>query len=230
MDNAVALVQAYLRVNGYFTVTEYPIVEVTHGRTYRTATDLDLLAFRFPHAGQLVPARGRRAGADEMQHTVIDPVLDLQAGLGDMLVGEVKEGRGVLNPATTDPAVLRAALVRFGCCSPEEASPIVEALLRDGQTMLPVGHRIRIAVFGSATGGMIGRKYLAISLGHVIDFLQRYLREHWEVLRQSEHKDPAFGFLMLLEKALPRTWPEEDGGTTLDTGRDTLASTETGAG
>jgi len=25
MDNAVALVQAYLRVNGYFTVTEYPV-------------------------------------------------------------------------------------------------------------------------------------------------------------------------------------------------------------
>ncbi len=24
MDNAVALVQAYLRVNGYFTVAEYP--------------------------------------------------------------------------------------------------------------------------------------------------------------------------------------------------------------
>ena len=28
MDNAVALVQAYLRVNGYFTVVEYPVLEV----------------------------------------------------------------------------------------------------------------------------------------------------------------------------------------------------------
>jgi hypothetical protein len=25
MDNAVALVQAYLHVNGYFTVAEYPV-------------------------------------------------------------------------------------------------------------------------------------------------------------------------------------------------------------
>ena len=214
MDNAVALVQAYLRVNGYFTVTEYPVVEVTRGHTYRTATDLDLLAFRFPHAGLLVPARGRGAGADEMEHTVIDPALDVPAGIGDMLVGEVKEGRGVLNAATTDPAVLRAALVRFGCCSQEEAASLVEALLRDGQTVLPVGHRIRIAVFASATEGMMSGKYLAISLGHIIDFLQRFLREHWEVLRQAEYKDPAFGFLVLLEKALPRTTLEAERGTT----------------
>jgi hypothetical protein len=30
MDNAVALVRAYLHVNGYFTVTEYPVVEAVH--------------------------------------------------------------------------------------------------------------------------------------------------------------------------------------------------------
>lgn len=225
MDNAVALVQAYLRVNGYFTVTEYPVVEVTRGRTYRTATDLDLLAFRFPHAGQLVPARRLRAGADEMQHSVVDPALDVPAGLGDMLVGEVKEGRGVLNVATTDPAVLRAALVRFGCCSRGEAPSLVDALLRDGRTVLPVGHRIRIAVFGSTTEGTVGGKYLAISLGHIIDFLQRFLREHWEVLRQAEHKDPAFGFLVLLEKTLPRTTSEAAPRTAPDatTGAETRA-------
>ena len=221
MDNAVALVQAYLRVNGYFTVTEYPVVEVTRGRTYRTATDLDLLAFRFPHAGQLVPARGRGGGADEMQHTVIDPALDVPAGLGDMLVGEVKEGRGVLNAATADPAVLRTALVRFGCCSQEEAPSLVDALLRDGRAVLPVGHRVRIAVFGSTTGGMVGGKYLAISLGHIIDFLQRFLRDHWEVLRQAEYKDPAFGFLVLLEKALPRTTSDAEGRAAPDATTDT---------
>jgi hypothetical protein len=50
MDNAVALVQAYLRINGYFTVAEYPILE-THGRNaVQMATDIDILAFRFPGA------------------------------------------------------------------------------------------------------------------------------------------------------------------------------------
>lgn len=46
MDTAVALVQAYLHINGYFTVTEYALVEVSH-RHARSRTDLDILAFRF---------------------------------------------------------------------------------------------------------------------------------------------------------------------------------------
>src|SRR5262245_18598254 len=55
MDPAVGMVESYLRVNGYFTVTEYPIVEASKYGEYRTATDLDVLAFRFPGAGRLVP-------------------------------------------------------------------------------------------------------------------------------------------------------------------------------
>ena len=38
MDNAVALVQAYLQVIGYFTVTEFPIVEYLHLDHFFTAT------------------------------------------------------------------------------------------------------------------------------------------------------------------------------------------------
>jgi len=44
MDNAVALVQAYLRINGYFTVAEFPILEGSHGQ-FHEVTDLDMLAF-----------------------------------------------------------------------------------------------------------------------------------------------------------------------------------------
>ena len=40
-----------------------------------------------------------------------------------------------------------------------------------------------------------------ISLGHVLEFLQRYVRKHWSMLRHLQFKDPAFGFLMTLEKA-----------------------------
>ena len=50
MDNAVALVQAYLRLNGYFTVSEYPVVEELRHGGVRTMTDLDILGFRFPGA------------------------------------------------------------------------------------------------------------------------------------------------------------------------------------
>ena len=198
MDTAVSLVQAYLRVNGYFTVTEYPVIASDREGAYRTATDLDVLAIRFPGAGRLVP--GRRAGRDE-DHLVVDEALAIPADQADMLIGEVKEGKGVLNAATSDPAVLRAVLVGFGCSARGEAPRIVQALLRDGHATLPNGHRVRTALFASTVEGRDAKRHLAIPLGHIVRFLRQYVDEHWEVLRQSDTKDPAFGFLMMLAKA-----------------------------
>ncbi len=209
MDNAVALVQAYLRVNGYFTVAEYPVVEMTRGGEYRTATDLDILAFRFPRAGRLTLRRGRGKSRERVDVSP-DPALGAPAERADMIVGEVKEGRAVLNEAVSDPGVLRAALVRFGCCPPEEAGSLVETLLREGRAVLPVGHQIRMVAFGSTTGG--GGRYHTITLGHAVRFLQAYLRAHWEVLHLSDQKDPAFGFLMMLEKALLGSGRKAGGG------------------
>ena len=199
MDNAVALVQAYLRVNGYFTVAEYPVLEVAREGGYRTVTDLDILAFRFPQGGRLIASERGGRSRDRLE-AVLDPALGASLERGDMIVGEVKEGRAELNEAATDPAVLRTALVRFGCCPPDRAGALGESLLREGDAVLPVGHRIRMVAFGSTAGG--GGKYQAITLGHAVRFLQGYLREHWDVLHHAEHKDPALGFLLMLEKAL----------------------------
>ena len=55
MDHAVALVETYLRVNGYSAMSEYSDVEAQHYGWFRTARDLDILAFRFPGAGRLMP-------------------------------------------------------------------------------------------------------------------------------------------------------------------------------
>ncbi|HUF26020.1 MAG TPA: hypothetical protein VMM18_03465 [Gemmatimonadaceae bacterium] len=200
--------QAYLRVNGYFTVAEYPVVETTLSGGVRTTTNLDLLAFRFPHAGRLVPARGGGATRHRME-TAPDPALGVSPERSDMIVGEVKEGRAVLNDAATDPATLRVALVRFGCCSADAAPQLVENLLRDGRALLPVGHEIRMVAFGSTIGAP-GR-YHTVTLGHVLAFLQDYIREHWEVIGHTDHKDPAFGFLVLLEKALRGATPAAEG-------------------
>lgn len=199
MDNAVALVQAYLRLNGYFTVSEFPIVAVTRGGEYRTATDLDILALRFPRAGRLTPAVRRGPAADE-EHADPDPALGIGAEQADMIVGEIKEGRAALNEAATDPGVIRAALAAFGCCSRQEAPPIVEALLRDGSARLPIGHRIRYVVFASITDQSAGN-YHVVSLRHVVESLRAYIAEHWAMLRHADSKDPAFGFLMTLAKA-----------------------------
>ncbi len=117
-----------------------------------------------------------------------------------MLIGDVKEGVAELNQAATDPAVLRAAFTRFGCCPPDHVDHLVNSLLRAGGTTAPAGNTIRIIAFGStATGG--ARRYAVIALGHVIQFLRDYLRENWFVLHHAEFMDPAFGFLTTLEKA-----------------------------
>ena len=199
MDNAVALVQAYLRLNGYFTVSEYPVVAAT-GAGYRTATDLDILAFRFPGAGRLVPGRERRAGHDE-NHMVVDPALGAPTDHADMIVGEVKEGRAVLNQASLDAGVLRAVLVAFGCCPPTEAPRIVEELMRRGHAALASGHDVRLVVFASVTDTGVRGQFRTVGLRHVVEYLRAFVRDHWDVLRHWDSKDPAFGMLVTLAKA-----------------------------
>lgn len=202
MDPAVGLIESYLRVNGYFTVTEYPIVEAHKCGDYRTATDLDVLAFRFPGAGRLVPFQaGRAANETGIQTFAPDPQLGGVSDQADMLIGEVKEGRAELNAAARDPVVLRAVLTRFGCCSPDHVPAVVEALLQHGRAHTHCGHLVRLIAFGSLPPVSNGGKYAVISLGHVHEFLEAYIHEHWEVLCHAQFKDPAFGFEMILEKA-----------------------------
>ena len=151
MNASVALVEAYLQVNGYFTVAEYPVLEVVrHGGT-RTATDLDILAFRFPMAGCEVD-RGRRRALGPLAFEP-DPSLGVTTETGDMIVGEVKEGSARFNPAAHDPLVLEAALVRFGCCAPETASAVVKKLLHKGTATTSSGHTARMIAFGCGPRG-----------------------------------------------------------------------------
>ena len=120
-----------------------------------------------------------------------------------MLIGEVKEGRAEMNEAATDPAVLQAALAHFGCCPSMNTRQLAETLLRRGQTVLPSGHQLRMVAFGFSREDA-HRVYTRIPMGHVVTFLQDYLRQHWQVLRHAQFKDPAFGFLSTLEKALKK--------------------------
>jgi hypothetical protein len=201
MDNAVALVQAYLNVNGYFTVTEYPVLEaLKHGR-YKAATDIDILAYRFPGAGLLVSRKGKSEGG-RTDLFAPDPELGIPGDHADMLIGEVKEGQARFNQATRDLEVLSVALARFGCCSHQEIASVVAELFRNGFAKTPCGHSIRMVAFGSTLGEQEEKVCMTISLGHIVRFLQNYLRQHWEVLHHAQFKDPAFGFLVILEKAL----------------------------
>jgi hypothetical protein len=205
MDNAVALVQAYLRVNGDLTVSEYPVLEALREAGgpagYQSRTDLDILAFRFPGAGPPVNRRDRAAGAAAAGFET-DPVLMTPADGADMLIGEVKEGQAELNTAARDPFLLQAALARFGCCPAGQAAAVADDLLRHGAAALPAGHRARLVAsrFGAGPTPPSGAA-LAVSLGHIVSYLQAYVREHWPLIRASQSKDPVFSLLVTLEKA-----------------------------
>ncbi|HRQ76929.1 MAG TPA: hypothetical protein PK098_13525 [Phycisphaerales bacterium] len=203
MDTAVAIVQAYLHLCGYFTATEYPVIESVRHGGYRMATDLDVLAVRFPNARRVVAGVSRRGAASDA--SAPEPILAVVPDRVDMIIGEVKEGQAELNRAARDPRVLRTVLTRFGCCDESHAGNAVDELLRRGAADLAhgsaFGHNVRLVAFGSRRPDHLGYPCEVVLLGDVIESIQTYLREHWDLIHHAQFKDPALSLLMTLEKA-----------------------------
>ncbi|HXK39946.1 MAG TPA: hypothetical protein VJ837_03870, partial [Candidatus Paceibacterota bacterium] len=130
----------------------------------------------------------------------VDPGLGVPADTVDMVIGEVKEGRVGINSGIRDPEVLKAVIGRLGNTD-EEDDVVVDELLRTGNARLASGYTVRLVAFGAFPPGSQVPPCRIISLGHVLQFLQAYVRKHWHMLRHLQFKDPAFGFLMTLEKA-----------------------------
>lgn len=197
MDHAVALVQAYLQLNGYFTSAEFPIIAGTTRNGFRTVTDIDIVAFRFP-SGEPLAKKGRKA-PKSLDVSGLDRGLAVPTESIDMIIGEVKEGRVGINTGIQDPEVLKIVVSRFSQVS--DADRVVHDLLRTGTARIPPGSSVRLIAFGSFPPGSQVPPCRIISLGHVLSFLQAYVHKHWRMLRHLQFKDPAFGFLMTLEKA-----------------------------
>lgn len=196
MDTAVSLVQAYLYSNGYFTVTEYPILEQIGTTAPRTVTDIDILAVRFPGAG-FINASAETSGLQLEP----DPALDLSEEMIDVIIGEVKEGAAELNKAARDPAVLTAVCGRIGRISPEIAEQVVADLIRTGTAIHPAGIRLRQMVFASRPPTRKNIAYSWISHGHITIWMRDQIREHWDAVKAIQSKDPAMSFMLLREKA-----------------------------
>jgi hypothetical protein len=200
MDPAVSLVQAYFYANGYFTVSEYPVVEARSDGRYRSLTDLDILAVRFPGVRRLLPS-GEETYSDDVRQRVSDPVLGHLDGRIEFAIVEVKEGRAELNRGAIDPGVLRTALARFGAFDPDEIDGIVEHLIRDGEALPSDDVRIRLFAFGSSHGSKGSRKYTVVTLAHVVDYFTRLFQQNIDIMPAAQFKDPAVGLLALLAKA-----------------------------
>lgn len=195
MDHAVALVQTYLQLNGYFTTAEYPIIEAMQRGGYRAVTDIDLLGFRLPASA--LRSGGKKSSAI-FQVPEPDAMLRIPQNSVDLLIGEVKEGKTHMNEPTTDRNVLRSVVHRFGFQGDVER--VIDDILRQGFSQTD-GYQVRLVIFGGLPRGVPSTPCQLISLGHVLKFLQEYVRKNWAMLRHIQFKDPAFGFLMTLEKA-----------------------------
>lgn len=200
MDTAVALVQAYLQINGYFTVTEYPVLRESPDGGSRNVTDLDVLAFRFPQAGCTLDELDSSSAAPVIS-VATDPALATDSERADMLIGEVKEGHARFNPAVRDPRVIATALSRFGCCHPAHAAQVVDRLLARGTATTEDGHRVRLVAFGTAFRSRRDRRGLVVPLSHVVHFVRAHLERNWSFLGHAQFKHPVLGLLSLLEKA-----------------------------
>jgi len=195
MDTAVGLVQSYLYMNGYFTVTEYPVLELMADGGYRTVTDVDILALRIPGA-----ARGR--SDTDLSVLAVDPELDVDRDRIDLIIGEVKEGRAELNSSARDPDVLRAALNRFGAVPDERIGPVIDQLLEDGEAEHPDGARVRLMSFGSRPPLKRHTRYHWMLHGDLLGFMHRTISENWSAAETIQSKDPSLAFLILLEKSV----------------------------
>lgn len=205
MDPAVRLVESYLRLNGYFTVTEYAIqwARPDEPQAYVQATDIDILAVRLPRAQtSAAPPPPDREPTELVMAR--DPELEVEEGLLDILIGEVKEGEASFNRVLTEPRILHAAVDRVGCCGHQEVPRLVEALRREMQVRYEPWPgqpaRIRLVSFSGQPGEELPPEVKRIALGHVLRFISGRLERYREVLSGTQFKDDILALFQLLTK------------------------------
>lgn len=207
MNTCVALVGAYLRFNGYITVPEQPVL-VGEGKPYRyhTATDVDILAVRFPNAAVVVP---REYGTIEDDlHLEIDEVLELHDDTVDVLIGEVKSGRPRLNEGLRDASVLYATIRRVDPGFDVPIEDTIQKLIRRGEAECKASGkkwRFRLVAFGEGQPALEGGPYMVVQMRHVAAFLMQTMREHHLVWKDAQFGDPVLDLLHHFDK-MGFTW------------------------
>ena len=198
MNAGVALVRAYLRVNGYLVLEEMPVVLPEKIGGYRTHTDLDIVAVRFPCVRMGAPdAAGRIANP-----IATDPKLDVPEGAIDVIIGEVKEGRAHMNRAIRSPEALRLGLARVGVCDEQELEKAADSLSEQAVVRIescePV-RQVRLVAFGMGTSRKTHTHYV-VSLKDAWEFVDSIMELGHEMLLPASVSDPVLGLLHLANK------------------------------
>lgn len=195
-DPALALTTAYLRLNGYFLLSEQEL-HIREPVGYRTLTDIDIIALRPPTATG--PAHHHLGqGAEEcLIVTDVDPALDVDTHKFDVIIGEVKTAEAELNPALRTPGALHAALRHTGDIYNTPLDEVVDDLIADGLSTTPTA-RVRLVAFA---GHGHTAKGVTIHLRDAVRFIRNHLETHQDLYRATRFSDPVVALLELLEKA-----------------------------
>lgn len=198
VDIAVNLVESYLRLTGYLTLSEFEVQRRAPDGRYVTVTDIDVMAIRMP--GPPVGAEPERTEECEVLR-IDDPVLALETATVDVIIGEVKQGPADLNPGIKDHAVLRSMLRRIEWLYADPLEDVIGGLQRT-EVHRSAGRgggqvRTRIVAFGRSNDS----HETVISLSHIVTTLLSFFDAHEEALRPVQFRDPAPAFLRLLVKA-----------------------------
>lgn len=194
-DPALDLVVAYLRLNGYFVLTEQEL-HVREPTGFRSLTDIDIIAVRPP--SDTGPPHHHTGDAVEecLIVTEVDPDLEVDPDRFDVILGEVKTGEAAFNPALLTAAALHAPLCRTGNLYSATLNEVVDDLFIDGRATT-ASARIRLIGFGSH--GRISRG-TTIHLGSAAKFVRRHLASHQDLYRVTRFSDPVLALVGLLDK------------------------------
>jgi hypothetical protein len=197
MDIAVNLVESYLRLNGYLTLSEFEVQGRAASGGFETITDVDVMALRLPgpqFAGD--PHREQ----DCRLLLIDDPVLELEDDLIDVVVGEVKQGEAHFNPGIRRHEVLHSVLRRVEWLYAEPITDVVDALqqglLRIGPARGGGRVRTRLVAFGRSPRSDLH----TISHSHMVRTILSFFSGLEEAFKPVQFRDPAPAMLSLLLK------------------------------
>jgi len=198
VDIAVSLVESYLRLNGYLTLSEFEIQSRVADGTFETFTDIDIMGMRFP--GE-VYAGDPHDGVDARLLLLHDDALGLVDGQIDVIVGEVKQGAAQFNPGIRRHEVLHQILRRVQWLFEMSLAEVVDDLARHSLCIVPARGggtvRVRLVAFGRAPANDLH----TITHAHIVETLVRFFLGEDHAFRPAQFSAPAPAMLNLLLKS-----------------------------
>jgi len=198
LDIAVNLVESYLRLNGYLTLTEIDIQRQNADGLYESITDVDVVAVRYP--GDILAADVHDAAKSRLM-LIDDPALRLEPRMVDVIIGEVKQGAAMTNPALKSHEVLHMVLRRLDWIYENGITDVLHDLEASGLSESPGRSgamiRTRLVAFGASTDEP---QLCLMPMSHVIAQMMAFMERFDDVLRPAQFKEPAPALLRLLVK------------------------------